>query len=356
MPDFGTLTVTTVVMHELPLGRARELAEHGVTLSDAPIEFEDLDKSFLEARLRGVLGGSARDIVEDPRELSPSVTAIRGMLDSTADIVECSQEMAQRLRTVQAHNAPPSLLLVATASIDSTAAVVISKLDHEQGMRAERTELSDGRKTYRAQYLRDLILGEGTRVFKAAAFLLPATLSDDPLAGHVVDPQLGAGSIADYFLQFLGFHYVEQPTVLTQRLFNASQKWIRQTLKDDPELSAEYEIALLAQMQSRSTRLSPRRFATESLNLEHRDPYLAALSAAGVPPREFLKDTQLIANEIRRVKVHTARDATIYAPPSMYEDGSLKIEQVDGRRTKITLEDEVRSISGASGPKSLAPG
>ena len=348
-PDFGTLTVSTVVMHELPRGRAADPTDHGVVLTDAPIEFGTQDKSFLETRLRSVLGGHARDVVEDPDESSPSPDAVRGMLDSTSDIVECSREMAARLRTMQAPNAPASLLLLALATIDSAPAVVISKLDHEQGMRVEPMDLPDGRRTYQTQYLKDLILGQGTRVFKAAVFLRDSGDSVNPLCGHVVDAQFGTGNVADYFLRFLGCGYVEEPRVLTQRLLKASQKWIAATCREDPELHARYEIALLSEMQSNGHRISAEGFAATNLEPEHQDQYVSAVMSAGVPRGQFSKDTSLVATEIRRVKVNTERDATIIVPPAMYEDGSLKIENTVGSKTRITIEDDIRSMSGASG-------
>jgi hypothetical protein len=37
----------------------------------------------------------------------------------------------------------------------------------------------------------------------------------------------------------------------------------------------------------------------------------------------------------------------------MYEDGSLKIETISATKSRVTIEDEVKSITGANGSKRL---
>lgn len=353
MPDFGSLTVDTVIMHELPRGRAPSEDDHGVALSEAPIELGSTDKGFLETKLREGLGGFAREVVEDVEEQSPVPDMVRQLVRSTDDLVESSRVMAVRLRCMQAHVTPISLLLIASGKIQDENVIVISKLDHEQAMRVEQTTNAQGLRTYRAQHLRDLVLGQGTQVFKAGAFSSSAVPEDGPLSGHVVDTQRGQGGIADYFLLFLGCQFISEPRVLTQRFFELSQKVIRNSAKNDPETQAAYEIGLLAAMQSQSGTLSPERFAQDIMRPEHQDAFMSAVRESGLPVRQFRKDTELIANEIRRVKVQTARDATIFVPPSMYEDGSLKIETISATKSRVTIEDEVKSITGANGSKRL---
>jgi hypothetical protein len=167
----------------------------------------------------------------------------------------------------------------------------------------------------------------------------------------VVDTQRGHWGIADYYLLFLGCKFILEPRVLTQQFFETTQKVIRSVAKGDPETQAIYEIGLLAEMQSQSAMISPEAFAQRVLKPEHQDDFMSSVRKNGLPARGIRKDTELIASEIRRVKVQTARDATILAPPSMYEDGSLKIEPLDGNRSRVTIEDQVRSVTGASGSK-----
>jgi hypothetical protein len=352
VPDFGTLSVGNVIVHQLPRGRCKPGEPHGIDLMDAEVELSDIDRGFMDQKLRQVLEGWARDVVEDQQEESPVPAMVRNLVSATPDLVKSSQTMAILLRQLQAPISPQSLLMVATATIDGVNSVVLAKVDHEQGMRMEQFTLKDGRRTYRAQFLRDLILGQGTNVFKAAAFLSSGMQEGSPLSGHVVDEQRRAGTISDYFLEFLGCVFVVQPRVLTQRFFDSVQKWIRTVAKDDPETLASYEVALLAEMQSHNRRLSPTGFANAHLESEHRDEFLNWIQAAGIPRTRFPKDTDLITSEIRRVKVQTARNATLLVPPDMYEDGSLTIEQLDDTRSRVTVEDAIRSITGASGRKS----
>lgn len=357
MPDFGSLVVDSVIMHELPHGRAGSEVDHGVTLTEAAIEFGGTDKGFLESRLREGLGGFARTVIEDVDEGSPTPEMIRGFFGSHHDplqvVVDHSRQLAIALRCLQAPVTPMSLFLLARSTIEGQEAVVIAKLDHEQAMRVQPTTTSEGLLTYRAQHLRDLVLGQATQVFKVAAFLSSEVPEVGLLSGHVVDTQRGQGGIADYFLRFLGCQFILEARVLTQRFFELSQKVIRTVSKDDPETQAAYEIGLLAEMQSQARIISPEGFAQRVLKPEHQDTFMSDVRANGLPARRITKDTELISNEIRRVKVQTVRDATILVPPSMYEDGSLKIESIGQGRSRVTIEDEVRSITGASGSKKL---
>jgi hypothetical protein len=352
MPDFGTLLVKAAIMHELPRGRGTSESDHGCTLTEAPIEFGATDQGFLELKLREGLGGFSREVIEDDSEMSKTPGMIRSLLASKSlEVVNPSRAMAIDLRCRQHAVTPVSLMLVATASIDGEHALVIAKLEHEQAMRVQPSVNKQGRRTYTAEHIRDLVLGEGTQLFKAAAFVASAASNDQPLRGHVIDTQRTQGGVADYFLQFLGCQFIQEPRVLTQRFFEVTEASIRSLTRNDPETQANYEISLLAEMQAQSSSISPQNFAQRVMKPEDQDAYMQDIREAGLPPRRISKDTSLVANMIRRVRVQTARDATIFVPPDMYEDGSLSIENLASGMSRITIEDELRSVSGASGSR-----
>lgn len=351
MTDFGTVTVDQVIMHRVPRARRGADDAEPIELSEAPIELREQDKGYLQLRLRDTLGGYARPVQEDTDEDSPTPDLVRALLGgSGGDLVTASQTIATRLREVQPGISPDGLVMVVLGEIDDEPCIVIAKVEHEQGMRVEQTTNEAGLRTYRAEFLRDLIFGQGTKVFKVGIFARSG-VAGSLLTGHVVDSQQNANGVADFFLgKVLGCTFVERADVLTERFFTAAQRWVNRSVKD-PERAANYEIALLAEMQSGARRLSVRRFASQHLAADDQDGFVAVMTEASVPTREFAKDVALVAPKIRRMKVQTRRNATVLVPPDMYEDGSFAIAKTDTEVSEITLRDEVRSVSGASGPR-----
>lgn len=351
MPDFGTLTISEVVLHRVPSGRRDDAGPDGIDYSEAPITLGALDQGFIELRLRETLGGMARPVIEDEDEESTSPKLIRGLLDNTGDIVADSAELARSLHRKQKWMSSVGLVMVLRGQLHKEACLVVAKMEHEEGMRVQATTV-DGKRTYKAEYLKDLILGHGTKVFKVGIFAASDAAEGDQLRGHVVDVQQGSSGVAEYFVEFLGCKFTQRSDVQTEQFFKRTQRFITQTTKDDPETTAEYEIALLSEMQNQSGRISPEQFAQRHLRAEHRDDYLKRVQAAGLPVKGFTKDAHLVRSSIRRVKLQTNRGATVLVPPLMYEDGSVSVEGTDEPGTsQITVTDKISSISGASGPK-----
>jgi hypothetical protein len=351
--DVGTLTITEVILHRVPQGKRNEEAPDAIDYSEAPIQLGNLDRGFIELRLRETLGGRARPVIEDTDEPSSTPDSIRGLLDGTGDLVKDSAELAQALHSKQKWMSSVGLVMVLRGKVDGEACLIIAKMEHEEGMRVQSTVVN-GKRTYKAEYLKDLILGQGTQVFKVGIFAASGAQPGASLRGDVVDVQQGGGLVAEYFVEFLGCKFVQRSDVQTQQFFKTTQSYINQATKGDPETTAEYEIALLSEMQNRAQNISPEQFAKRHMKPEHQDPYLAKVTAAGLPVRGFNKNTSLVSSSIRRVKFQTGRGATVLVPPLMYEDGSVSVENEDEEDATISIRDKITGISGASGPKATA--
>lgn len=349
--DFGTLRVEEVILHRVPEGVRKADEPDPIDYSEAPIELTDQDKGFIQLRLRETLAGRARPVVEDDGIASASPDMIRNLVGGTGDLVGGSAALARGLHALQKHVSPLGLVMVMIGELDRERCIVIAKMEHEQGMRVQPTSTKDGKRTYKAEYLRDLILGEGTKVFKVGVFKVSGAQESSSLAGEVVDAQVGGGGVADYFVEFLGCMFTRRPDVMTEDFFKQTQRFIGRAAKGDPEKTAEYEIALLSEMQSGAKRLVPETFAQLHLRTEDRDPYLSQMTAIGLPTKGFQKDVQLVKSSIRRLKVQTSRGATVLVPPAMYEDGVFKVEKLDDNLSTVSITDRITGMSGASGPK-----
>lgn len=352
MADFGTLTVSQVIMHKVPRGSPRPGALDEIDYSEAPIELTAVDKGFIQLRLRETLAGRARPVIEDPSLNSPTPDLIRGHFGGTGNFVADSARLAKGLHALQKWVSPVGLVMVITGKLDREPCLIIAKMEHEEGMRVQPTVSVDGKRTYKAEYLKDLILGEGTQVFKVGVFKKTGAQPKMKLAGEVVDAQQAGGAVAAYFVEFLGCTFTQRADVLTEKFFKETQRFIAQAGKNDPEKTAEYEIALLSEMQGAARRLVPETFAQLHLRQEDRQTYLARIAAAGLPVKGFQKDNDLVQSSIRRMKVQTFRGATVLVPPDMYDDGALTVEELDDGMSAVTVTDRITGISGAGGPKS----
>jgi hypothetical protein len=352
--DFGTFKINDVIMHGIPKARREEKGTVLPDLTDAAIDLQPQDRSYLNLRMRTTLGGYARPVVESDDEDCPTPALVKGLLNGTEDLVASSRAIAQLMHEKQAGISSPGLLLVVEGELDGDKALLIAKIEHEQGMRVELTENAAGQRVFEAEFLKNLIFGQNTKVFKVGVF--SDVDESDRLRGHVVDIQQQSHGVALFFVnRVLGCEFTQRADVLTERFKRTAEKWIN-TQISDPERQATYEIAILSELKKPSATIAVGGFAQEHIaDADERESFLSVMESAGLPKAPMPKDTALIESSIRRVKIQTKRNATILVPPDMKDDGSLTIEdRDDDNRAQITILDEISSMGGASGRKSAS--
>jgi len=350
MADFnaGAFKPLEVIMHLIPKGKAPDDGSDPIEYSEVPTDLPVAVRAFLQRRLRATLGGYARPVLEDPNLKSDLPSMVRDLLKNSADLVPHSCAAARALHIEQKWISSGGLVMTIIGEVAGSRCVVIAKMEHQEGLQARPTTNAQGKRTFEAQHLQDLVLGDGTRVFKAGIFIAPA---GELLEGFVVDDQESAGGVADYFIHYLGCQFRQQADVQTETFLALAEKFIAQRTKDDPEANATYEIALLAELQSGNTKIRPESFAAQHLSVDDQDLFLQRVRDAGLPTKSFRKDVSLIKSKIRRLRVQTARGADVYAPPDMYEDGSLTVENDEESGSIIVVRDEVTRMLGASGKR-----
>lgn len=347
--DAGVFKPVEVIMHAVPKGRGSPAEAAELVYSEAPIALTADDRAFIQRRLRRSLGGYARPVDENASTGSEVPEKVRDLLKSSKELVEHSREFARLLYLHQKPVSPGGLVMTVVGEVGAARCVVVAKMEHQEGMRVEQTTNEQGQRTFKAEHLRDLILGDGTRVFKVGVFVESA---EGDLDGHVVDDQQGFGGVADYFIEFLGCQFRQQADVQTEIYLKMAQRFIAERSRDDPEKYAAYEIALLADLQSSSQTIQPEKFAADHLRGDDQDLFIERIQGEGLPGKSFPKDTTLIKNNIRRMRIRTERGADVFAPPDMFNDGSLTVQSSDGNDSVITLRDKVKQMGGASGKRS----
>jgi hypothetical protein len=343
--DLGTFHIDTLIVHDVP----RRLADgsgDSITFSEVPSQLETELRNFFRERIVRTLRRHAFEVERDPAQPSPVPGHIADLIGDPETIVPASQAAASHLHATQTGVNPGGLLVVARGTVDQQRCCAILKLEHEEALRVQQIQL-DGQITFDMARLRDLMLGQNTRVFKASLFTCPNGTADGVL-GRVSDNQAGQladGGVASFFLErFLGCRLKQAPEVSTRAFFDATQEWIN-TLPD-PVKRGRYEVGLIAQMQNTDLIITPNSFADQHLDTEDRASYRAHLREREAPTAQFKKDTALIAPRIRQMSIRFKKSTVRVSGNPNDVDEYVRINERGGDAAPVEILDEVEEIRG----------
>ena len=227
--DLGTFFIETIIVHDVPARRADGSGDP-VLLSDVPSALDTALLNFFKERITRSLGRQAFEVERDPDVTSPVPGHVAEIIDDNNDnLVAASQGIAEHLYASQTGINPAGLVVVCRGRVDAQSCCGILKLEREDAIRVQQTG-DAGQRTFSVAYLKDLMLGQNTRVFKASLFT-SADGTADGIDGLVSDDQSTisdlSGGIASFFLRkFLGCRLKQAPEVATREFFDASQDWI----------------------------------------------------------------------------------------------------------------------------------
>src|SRR5437763_1036767 len=92
-----------------------------------------------------------------------------------------------------------------------------------------------------------------------------------------------------------------KPEVLTRSFMDAVEGWIK-TEVPDAESKSRYQVALMAEMNSNRTTVSPGAFASENVEPAERESFMRAIKTAGAPAQRFPKNTSLVRNRLKKIQ------------------------------------------------------
>ena len=320
--QLGTVVVRQVIFHDVP-NSIRGTVDRQPTLSDIPTSLDPDRKKLLRDKLVEVIGSSrAWPVLFSPVTSSTVPKEVRALtLDKKgiADFVGASQRLARELFDKQTGSVSSGLLCVIDIAVDSQAGIAVMKLEREEGAQLKLGG-EGGKKTFSMNVLNDLVMTEGTRLFKSAMFLRSGP-GDDDFASVVCDNQgLGASStdLAKFWMKFLGCSFVENPRLTTQNFFNSTVTFINQSVTDPVEKSDLYE-ALASELRSNASSFSPKGFLENHLPPEYRLQFKDHLLADSIPLSSFRKDLQDVNNRLKRHVYMTKSGAMVSVPESHLE-------------------------------------
>jgi len=348
---YEQVSLVSLVLHEV----VQKLPGHlEPVLSDTPSNLKPDQSLFIQSRIRGTLAGYARPVVEESG-LSKAPDLVRSYFAGDEDLVQVSRILAQHLQQCQPKISPSGIFIAAEATIEGSSALVLAKLEHERGVRANQTALPDGRKTFIVELLRDLLFTTGSKIFKVAVFPAPVPRASG-ISGWVVDNQSAGPHVAQYFMStFLGCQLAEQSDVLTDRFHMGAQRWINGLANS--EKKGRYEIALISELQSQQRFLSVDSFAKNHLDVADRDDFVAGLAGSGVASRPFEKDLRLVQPHLKNVRFDMDSGVVLIAPPSALEQGVVVVADNSDETSTITVTDRIQRLSSqGKSSKPQAPG
>ena len=343
--NFITLNVLRVIVHDVPQ-RFKNNAGQGVSYSQAPIELDNELRTYIQRKILGSLRSAGNKVVADIEadQTVPDLILDR-LTNKTTDFVQMSRMMADHLHQSQTGSNPGGLLCVAEVILEGGPGLAIMKLAREQAVRIERQSDIQGRFIFDLEHVRDIILSDRSRVFKAALFTLD-TDSYGLFSGVVSDNQRSYTSttmVADFYLRrFLGCKFAESPERVTKNVLDATETYIAKQV-EDPETKARYITALYVEMASENPTFSPSAFAESHFRLEDRAPYRNWLAESESSNVRFTKDTELVNQRVKKVMLAFANGAALYFPPGLL-GGEVQVSDAGNGLTRAVIEGELNKL------------
>ncbi len=337
--QLGTLVVRQVIFHDVP-NSPRRGAGKEPTLSEIETTLEPDRKKLLRDKLVDVIGSSKSwPVLFSPVTSSSVPKEVRALTRARgiSDFVGASQRLAMELFDKQGGSVSSGLLCAIDVAIDSRPGIAFMKLEREEGAQLTLSGAT-GKKTFSMKVLDDLVLTQGTRLFKSALFLRTGA-GDEDFDSVVCDSQ-GAGrssdDLAQFWMKFLGCSFVENPRLSTQNFFNATVTFINQSVTDPVEKSDVYD-ALHSELRSNKPSFSPRRFLEDHLPAAYRRQFRDHLLGDSIPMSAFVKDLQDINNKLKR-HVYMTRSGAMVSVPEAH------LEVIEVTEESILIRDTVSRV------------
>ncbi len=227
--DLAATTIRHVIFHDVP-DKGHE-GETGPLLSDVETKVDASQKHHLLTKLTRVITSTKAYPVRFLTDTASPVPKQARLLTAGAfnrkRFIDGSRELANYLFEQHTKATSPGLLCVMDAASASNSAIVLMKLERERGAQLELSG-KEGEKTFSMSVLNDLVLTDGTRLFKSAMFIRTGT-GDDDFKSQACEGQyhvFSADDLAKFWMRFLGCGFVVEPRVATQRFFESTLDFI----------------------------------------------------------------------------------------------------------------------------------
>lgn len=336
-PDMGRFFVSDIIVHEIPKRYAAE-DDRDLELSEFVVDVGDVVRNFFKERITTTITRYGVDVTVDEGRDQRVPDWVRKHLNGGADLVEMSQDMARHLFKSQDGVQPEGLLVLVDSTLEGEPALAILKLQKEEGARVQRTARGS-QSSLNVEHLRELILGQKTRVFKAGLFTLGHGGS---VVGWVSDEQVK--EFANFFLhQFLGCELAKQPAQTTREFFVITREFINEEVAEPEQKAMIYE-ALQVEVRSSKDTLSTSEFIATHVPDEYHDTLEQIYADRHLPSGEFTKDTSRIKpSELKSRRGRTRKGLTITGDSNLFDE-LVSEDERNGERVTV-IRDRIITYS-----------
>lgn len=360
--DLTGLLVERVVVHRIPQKEPKALAaqQEPLWLAEAASPLPDTLRAYMNMRLLGSLQSAdkAFDVIFDDAAVTTAPAEVRSYLATEAlalgtdeerddALVALSRSLATRLFDAQPTQPLAGLFAVSSGTIAGRPFLAAMKLEHEKGVTVDEVRI-DGRQTLAMTVEDGLVLVQGTKVFKAAAFApnpiadLTALSGDFDCEGRLSDTQnpFTASGVANYFAHdTLGVRLVGEPRVITEQVFKAVEDFLDETVTE-PAARVTAESALIVEMSSNRQTFSAQSFGNNHLTPELRRGLRDVLNERSLPLTAFPKDLNLIENRLKMIALEFEGRISVVGPQNRFDDDTI---QIDGSQANGEAVVKIRS-------------
>jgi len=342
------LLVQGIVIHDIP-HKSKNERTTSLRLSEVESPLNEDIKRYFQEKIREAANSSRAFRVSWIEGFNDS--PIRAEVEHYFDIarydslVPISHTMAKHLYEIQTGSNPAGLLgLMHCTMVDGqTHALACLKVERSRGTQILPTDVQ-GHPTFQINVLKNLMLHDASRVFKLALFIN----RPNNMEILVVDNQVGWAhkrNIAQFFLRdFLGCHLLDAPDILTQKFYDAVERFINEVV-DDPEKKVEYTLQLVAELKNQSDSINPEQFAIRCFSDEYRGPFQRFIIETGIPYREFPKDLGQIQSRLRRRIVEFESGISLSGSEDALRN-KVSIQKQDNGLARIEFEDKIERVIG----------
>jgi len=337
--DLAKLRIQRTIFDDVP-NRPKGSTKEPV-LADLETQVDAKRGEMLRRRMVQVLGSRSAYPVEFSPDTGSAVPhEVRSYTSnpgSSDQFVEMSKRLAGFLFEQHTGATSPGLLCVMDVVSGGHQGLALLKLEREEGAELQ-SRVENGKRIFDMSVLDNLILTEGTRLFKTGVFLRIGPDDDDFKAAACEGQRtvVTSGDVARFWLRYLGCRFTEEPRVSTQKWFEASICFANEQVTD-PILKNDLYEHIQSELKSSRATVSPRKFIEDYLPEKYQQGYKNFLKDRGVPTHAFQKDIADIKGRLRRLAYHTAKGVSVTVPE---EEAQL----VEVAKQKITVHDRLMSV------------
>ena len=353
------LAVDSLIVHDVPKKFSKsyikenpDIPSEEAILSDVPTIFDSELIRFFHDKISSTIGSTSAFEVEFDIALSENRTqqaiteyfTIGGASSFPLpedDVIRITKNIAKSLHEVQTARNPGGILLFIPCHNQNKYGLAILKVEREDGVRIQRDTTEQGKTTFSAQHIKDLMLTSKTKLFKIVLFYK----DNDNIVGFVCDQQQGViknREVANFFLtDFMGCKLKEEPLVSTKKFYEAVTAYINNSDLTDSE-KLDTRTHLISELTNNMTTVNVLGFAQRYLPDGKTPTFMAAMERSKVP-QSFTKDIQLIGESIKKVKYELECGIKITGTEEAVKQ-NLTIESCDDGKTKFELIDRIRKV------------